>query len=102
MEVSYATQFYDDVITQDVTTQETTDTDCDAFSSSPIFVANSRRMRTHVATLAIVIFLGLGFNTVAFCTFLLSPRLRRTTTARYLIALTVADNTYLIGESNTS
>ena len=98
---SYAEGFHNDVIALNVTTAGAYDT-CAEWRESAIYAANWRRLRAHVSMLAVVIFFGLIFNTVAFCTFLVSPKLRRTTTARYLIALTVADNTYLIGESPLS
>ena len=48
--------------------------------------------------LGVIIPLGLFFNTFAFVVFLRSPNIRRTTTGRFLIALTIADTVYLIGK----
>ena len=47
--------------------------------------------------LAVVILSGLVLNTLAFVCFMTSQALRKTTTGLYLIALTVADFTFLVG-----
>ena len=50
----------------------------------------------------IVIFSGLVLNAVALVVLVRSPSLRRTTTARYLVALTVADSACLTGRPSLS
>ena len=47
---------------------------------------------------AIVILLGLIFNSLALATFLTSKILSKATTGLYLIALAVADNIFLCGK----
>ena len=47
---------------------------------------------------AIVILLGLIFNSLALATFLASKSLSKATTGLYLIALAVADNIFLCGK----
>ena len=48
--------------------------------------------------LAVVLPVGFSFNIFAFAVLMKSKNLRRTTTGRLLIALTIADNIYLVGE----
>ena len=48
--------------------------------------------------LGFIIPIGLFFNSFAFFVFLRSPNIRKTTTGRFLIALTIADTIYLSGE----
>ena len=48
--------------------------------------------------LAVVLPVGFFFNFFAFVVLMKSKNLRRTTTGRLLIALTIADNIYLVGE----
>ena len=78
----------------DVNVNEANDND----DIARVYDAHDTRIKAYVVALGVVIFLGLIFNTVAFVVFVRSPTLRRTTTARYLIALTIADSTYLAGE----
>ena len=48
--------------------------------------------------LGFIIPIGLFFNSFAFFVFLRSPNIRKTTTGRFLIALTIADTIYLTGK----
>ena len=51
--------------------------------------------------LAIVIPPGLILNILTFICFVTSTSLRRTTTGHYLVALTVADFTFLVGKADS-
>ena len=60
--------------------------------------ANDRRIYARFYMLSVILPIGLFFNTFAFLVFLWSPNIRRTTTGRFLIALTIADNTFIFGK----
>ena len=62
--------------------------------------ARDAKIYTKFYMLAVMLPVGLFFNSFAFVVLLRSKNLRRTTTGRLLLALTIADNLYLTGETN--
>ena len=56
------------------------------------------RGRTEFFMMAIIIPTGVIFNTTALVVFMRSKSLRKATTTHFLIALTLADSTYLAGK----
>ena len=70
--------------------------------ASPLEQEHRVRVITYVVILGVVIFSGLVLNVVALVVLVRSPSLRRTTTARYLVALTIADSACLTGNYATT
>ena len=68
------------------------------YDSDVVKDVHTTRIYVKFYALGFLLPFGFFFNTFAFVVFVLAPRIRRTTTGRFLLALSVADNMFLVGK----
>ena len=69
-----------------------------SYDSDIVRDVHGLRIYVKFYALSVLLPFGFFFNTLAFLVFMLSPGIRQTTTGRFLMALSVADNIYLTGK----